>query len=307
MITSFANMDLKTEFSGLFKTTFDNADEEANKRYLDVHGTDNSKMRLYRALHRFYAGLDNRIKINENYELRNDKYGGRWVKYIPNVHFITLTTPEDFEKKSLNDCWRRFSLRMKRENLWGAYYAVREWNKKGTCEHIHVLFLFESQKDFENYRESISYHWTCAVDGIRTSKKRIELSRRIWTRLERVYTVDGSLKGLANYLAKYLVKQTENVEKYSEEYLTRFGRGMWYSHNWIFPGWNTYSKLIYAFGMGSIDFQKVRLMLAERGKTWLISSIIELWTKNRTRIPWSITFARKLRYYGIIPMEWGMS
>jgi len=303
-----SEIDLKTEFSGLFKTTLDYSDVCDNTRYFEVHPkVDNAKLRLYRCLHRFYSGLDNRIKINNEFEYRKDKFGGRWVKYIPNVHFVTLTTPEDFDKKSLNDSWRRFSLRMKRKNLWGAYYAVREWNKKGTCEHIHVLFLLESQTDFESYCEAISYHWTCAVEGIRTSKKRVVLARRIWTRLERVYTVDGSLKGLANYLAKYLVKQSENVDKYSVEYLKRFGRGMWYSQNWIFPCWNTYSKLIYAFGMGSVDFQKVRLKLAEYGKAWIVSSICGLWSKNRTRIPWSIAFARKLRYFGIIPLEWGMN
>jgi hypothetical protein len=94
---------------------------------------------------------------------------------------ITLTTPETF-KGDIHQAWRKWVMRMRRRGLAREYFAVKEWNEKKTCIHIHAVLRL----DYIGYQVARE-QWK-AVTGA------------VWIHVEKVYSV----KGMANYLAKYL-------------------------------------------------------------------------------------------------------
>jgi len=108
-------------------------------------------------------------------------------------------------------------MRMRRRGLAREYFAVKEWNEKHTCIHIHAVLRLDY----------IGYHlarqqWN-AVTGA------------VWIHVEKVY----SIKGMANYLAKYLIKGYEEMQG---------KRGYWYAYEWIYRKWRAFSKEMFKLG-----------------------------------------------------------
>lgn len=64
------------------------------------------------------------------------------VKMPGEYRLLTLTTPPDF-KDDLHTAWRKFLMRMRRRGMIREYYAVKEWNKAHTCQHLHVVLRLD--------------------------------------------------------------------------------------------------------------------------------------------------------------------
>jgi len=129
---------------------------------------------------------------------------------------ITLTTPETF-KGGIHEAWRKWLKRMRRRGMAREYFAVKEWNKRRTCIHIHAVVRL----DYIGYRVARA-QWQ-AVTGA------------VWIHVEKVF----SIKGMANYLAKYLVKAYRDAPG---------KRSYWYAYEWIHRGWHGFSKDMYKLG-----------------------------------------------------------
>lgn len=146
--------------------------ETAEEREEKKEWLSSEERRLRRALHRFYLG-----------------------KGIPGEYLlVTLSTPEwQYEDGAwMHRTWRKFTMRLRRRELMREYFAVREYNKRGTCEHLHVVFR-AGYLPVEELREQ----WTlaCGLDPA--------FHGYVWTHITRTY---GGDRGVAAYLAKYLVK-----------------------------------------------------------------------------------------------------
>lgn len=129
---------------------------------------------------------------------------------------VTLTTPETFQG-DIHNAWEKWVKRMRRLGYHLEYYAVKEWNKKHTCVHIHAVLRI----NFIDYKTA-RQQWR-------------EVTGAVWIEIEKVYSV----KGMANYLGKYLNKgYADNPGK----------RGYWYSYEWIHPKWHAFNKEMYKFG-----------------------------------------------------------
>jgi len=275
-----------------------------------------AKARLNRCLHRFYNGISLDCKVAANQSVIEKNYAFE----IENFKFLTLTTPEDFDKESLNHAWRLFSLRMKRRAMWGDYYAVREWNAKGTCEHLHVILKVQ-KLDYA----VVSEQWTHCVNASLGNKR-----KTIWTNVQHCYSRDGSVKGLANYVSKYLTKQTERLDmvgskvlerhnvvmdkstdkfdhiettttNHDNGYLKRFGRSYWYSFNWIFSGWRLITKLLWRLG-SQVDMTRLIELKALSKINRLVWTAKEFTAalKSGVKLSWSITLSKELRQMGIL-------
>jgi hypothetical protein len=129
---------------------------------------------------------------------------------------ITLTTPEEFNG-DLNNAWRKFLKRMRRRGLTCEYYAVKEWNKAHTCQHLHVVLRL----DYIGYQIA-RLQWG-------------EVTGAVWIHVDRV----KSVKGMVNYLGKYINKA------YDEEHGKR---SYWYAYEWIYPKWCRFSKTMFKLG-----------------------------------------------------------
>jgi hypothetical protein len=129
---------------------------------------------------------------------------------------LTLTTPEDY-KGDIHQAWRKFVNRMCRRGMPREYYVVKEWNEKHTCEHLHVVLRL----DYIGYMVA-RQQWQ-AVTGA------------VWIHVDKVY----SIKGMAGYLAKYLVKGCQETRK----------RSYWCSYGWIYRKWRTFSRDMYELGV----------------------------------------------------------
>jgi len=282
------------------------------------------EQRLRRCLNRFYTGvyIDCNVAIDKS-EIslsRRTEYAFE----IENFRFLTLTTPPEFCKESLNHAWRLFSLRMKRAGLWGDYYAVREWNQRGTCEHLHVILRVRPICE-AGFARVVRNHWTDCVNASLDVKR-----DTIITNVEPCYSRDGSVKGLANYVAKYLTKQAlqfdtpskvlernnvvmdkgtdkfDHIEitttSHDNGYLKRFGRGFWYSQNWIFRGWRLLSKFMWRLGhkLHNEQFVEWRRLPENIRPLRIVSAIVTAWQHGGRDLTWSITLAKEFRQIGIM-------
>ncbi len=130
---------------------------------------------------------------------------------------LTLTTPPDF-KGDIHNAWRKFLKRMQRQNLIREYFAVKEWNKAHTCQHIHVVLRI----DYIGYQ--IAREQWKAVTGA------------VWIHVDKV----RSLKGMARYLGKYLNKAYDDEPG---------KRSYWYAYEWIYRKWRAFSKEMFKLGV----------------------------------------------------------
>jgi hypothetical protein len=132
-------------------------------------------------------------KFNRAYQrfMLGRGFGGQY-------RLITLTTPETF-KGDIHQAWRKWVMRMRRRGLAREYYAVKEWNEKHTCIHIHAVLRL----DYIGYK--IARQQWQAVTGA------------VWIHVKKVYSV----KGMANYLGKYLNKGYKGMLG---------NRGYWYAY-----------------------------------------------------------------------------
>lgn len=168
--------------------------------------------------------------------------GGR----IGRLLLVTLTTPETFQG-DMHRAWRLFMWRARRRGLMREYFAVKEWNEKHTCEHLHVIFRTEDELSVALIRQC----WTMAVLG--ASGKPQEYCGKnggcqIWTHHKWVYDTAG----MGTYLAKYLLKaMTENYAC----------RSYWYAVDWICRGFAGFSKALWMLGK-TIDVLGVKLLRA---------------------------------------------
>jgi hypothetical protein len=129
---------------------------------------------------------------------------------------LTLTTPESFSG-DIHQAWRKFVERMCRHGYSREYFAVKEWNENHTCQHLHVVMRL-SYIEYQLARAE----WQ-AVTGA------------VWIHVDRIY----SIKGMANYLAKYILKGYKDMPG---------KRGYWYSYEWIHRKWHAFNKAMYKYG-----------------------------------------------------------
>lgn len=221
----------------------------------------NAVRKMRRALSRFYLGK----KLSGDYLL------------------VTLTTPEG-QEIDLHRAWRKFVMRLRRRGIGREYFAVREWNKRGTCQHLHVVFR-------ARYMD---------IEILRQQWEQVTAAR--WIHLDRVY---GGNKGIARYLAKYLVKGSVNGPEprfISDErlpthgYYAKLGRLYWYAYQWIFRGWRAYNYIAYRINK-LVDYQKWHDCVDRNPQ--LLIAILSQW-RWVAKLSWSITLAKALRQVGII-------
>ena len=129
---------------------------------------------------------------------------------------ITFTTPPGF-KGNINRAWRMFLNRMRRRGIICEYYAVKEWNKDHTCQHIHAVFRL----DYIGYQVA-RQQWK-------------EVTGAVWIHVDKV----RSAKGMASYLGKYLNKAYDDEPG---------KRSYWYAYEWIYPKWRGFSKAMFKVG-----------------------------------------------------------
>ena len=129
---------------------------------------------------------------------------------------LTLTTPPSF-KGILNKAWRKFIKRMRRQGYVCEYYAVKEWNKNHTCQHLHVVLRID-RIGYQVARQQ----WK-------------EVTGAVWIHVDRV----KSVKGMAGYLGKYLNKAYDDEPG---------KRSYWYAYDWIYPKWRGFSKEMFKVG-----------------------------------------------------------
>jgi len=129
---------------------------------------------------------------------------------------LTLTTPENF-RGDIHEAWRKFLKRMGRRGMIREYFAVKEWNKAHTCQHLHIVLRL----DYIGYQVALQ-QWK-AVTGA------------VWIHVDKVCSV----KGMACYLGKYLNKA------YDEE---PGKRSYWYAYEWIYRKWRAFSKAMFKLG-----------------------------------------------------------
>jgi hypothetical protein len=129
---------------------------------------------------------------------------------------VTLTTPETF-KGDIHQAWRKWVMRMRRRGLAREYFAVKEWNEKHTCIHIHAVLRL----DYIGYKVA-RQQWK-------------EVTGAVWIHIERVY----SIKGMASYLGKYLNKGYKEMPG---------TRSYWYAYEWIYPKWSCFGKAMFKLG-----------------------------------------------------------
>jgi hypothetical protein len=155
-------------------------------------------------------------------EKRQKKFNRAYQRFMLGVgmpgdyRLLTLTTPPDF-KDSIHEAWRKFLKRMRRRGLIREYYAVKEWNKAHTCQHLHVVLRL----DYIGYQLA-RQQWK-AVTGA------------VWIHVEKV----RSAKGMAYYLGKYLNKAYDNEPG---------KRSYWYAYEWIYRKWRAFSKEMFKLG-----------------------------------------------------------
>lgn len=155
-------------------------------------------------------------------EKRERKFKRAYQRFMLGVNMpgeyklLTLTTPENFSG-DIHDAWRKFLKRMRRRGLIREYYAVKEWNKAHTCQHLHVVLRLD-YIGFQVAREQ----WK-AVTGA------------VWIHVDKV----GSAKGMAAYLGKYLNKAYDDEPG---------KRSYWYAYEWIYRNWRSFSKQMFLLG-----------------------------------------------------------
>jgi len=156
---------------------------------------------------------------------------------IGRLVMVTLTTPDTF-KGDMHRAWRLFRWRLRNRKLMREYFAVREWNKKHTCEHLHVIFRTEEEMSVHIIRQC----WLAAVNA---SSNNADYDS-VWTHHRWVYDE----RGMGNYLCKYLVKAM------SDEL---FKRAYWYSLDWIVRGYAGLSKALWLCGH-SLDTLGIKML-----------------------------------------------
>ncbi len=155
-------------------------------------------------------------------EKRKKKFNRAFQRFMLGIsmpgeyRLLTLTTPPEF-KGDLHTAFRNFIKRMRREGLAREYFAVKEWNKQHTCQHLHVVLRL----DYIQYQLARK-HWR-AVTGA------------VWIHVDKV----KSTKGMANYLGKYLNKAWDDEPG---------KRSYWYAYEWIYRKWRGFSKVMYKVG-----------------------------------------------------------
>lgn len=202
---------------------------------------------------------------------------------------MTLTTPEDCTA-NLHGAFVKFKLRLSRAGLLSDYFAVREWNERGTCEHIHLVMRVKHVCML-----LIRLFWTLSLYGRLIPNRQDGL---VVCYCKEQY---GDGKGLANYLAKYLVKAIGEDEKRDEIYYKRSGRTFWYSSEWIFRLWRPFTKLLWRFGE-SCELSYLHSIPFVRRKGVMINAVLGAWRRFKRggiKLPWSITLARELRQLGL--------
>jgi hypothetical protein len=129
---------------------------------------------------------------------------------------ITFTTPPEF-KGDLNIAWRKWLKRMRRRGYICKYFAIKEWNKAHTCQHLHVVLRI----DYVGYQVA-RQQWQ-------------EVTGAVWIHVDKV----RSKKGMVGYLGKYLNKAYD-AEPGKRSY--------WYAYEWIYPKWRGFSKTMFKLG-----------------------------------------------------------
>lgn len=232
--------------------------EQVSRRFARQSDAEKRDRKVRRALSRLYAGFDvEPMKFDGNAAWRKKK-GGDWklTRTCSNYVLVTLTTPEG-HAVDLNRAWRKFISRLARTGVSREYFAVREWNKRKTCEHIHAIF----RASFID-AGVLRLHWKAAIGYTGRFAS--------WVHIDRMYDQE---KGIARYLTKYLVK---GMDLHGE------GRSFWYSYQWVFKRWTAYSYLVYKVG-GIRDLPKAR--------RWSIRGKLDEFV--RLVVPWTIVQVKR--------------
>jgi hypothetical protein len=224
--------------------------------------------KLRRAIQRIYAGFETKVP---------DFEGGKCKNYI----LVTLTTPEGSEVE-MHRAWRKFIMRLRRRGMGREYYCVREWNKRGTCQHIHGIFRAGYME-----AQAIRSQWAASIgqDG-----------RNIWTHIDRLY---GGYRGIAKYLTKYLIKGQTDYEGLRGTPECPRARGYWYAYEWVYRGWRSFSALAYRGGkMVQNEILHDMPTQIER-KLYMVYKILKNFD-TITSGSWTKTMEKQLRVCGLI-------
>jgi len=145
------------------------------------------------------------------------------------LRFLTLTSSPD-APVGIQRSWRKLYMRMRRRNLVSGYLKVVEKTKSGH-KHLHIIFRgsYIDQK-------LLSYWWQQIHNSKVVDIRQVDLH--------------GSKRKIANYLAKYLIKEAS--ERYSWSWYwvwPGFCRHWaayksWYTHHFINNGLGDFSRLL---------------------------------------------------------------
>lgn len=222
---------------------------------------------------RLYKGLIGRTLAKSPWDVNPDI--DTWL--------VTLTTPAGYPVREIHHAWVKFRLAAKRRGVKFEYFAIREWNKKQTCVHVHVVFVGIRRIDFKILREA----WSKSLG-----------KDFAWIHCDKLY---GESQGVARYVTKYLVKGMEGMEMSVEEiefgtdsYHKLGGRIFWYSQGYIYPGFADLSKRMYQCGRSQEDGEVVRFRGIGKA-TLKIAQMMEL-------IKW-YTFMQSKGFYPDIGVE----
>lgn len=158
--------------------------------------TENEKKekRIKRAYQRFLLGTD-----------------------LPGTYrLVTLSTPDSYHGDFHND-WTKLVRRMSRRGIPKHYFAVKEFNKKRTCKHLHVAMRLK---------------W---IDFLLLRQQWNVITGAVWIHVDNITTN----RHMARYLSKYLTKSAEDFPGL---------RSYWYSYEWIYRKFATFSKDMWRYG-----------------------------------------------------------
>jgi len=261
-----------------------------------------------------------KIQKPSSAEKRNRKLKKALVRFYKGnsqsgvYHFMTLTTPDDQDPKELNHHFRKLKLILSRADLRIDYFAVREWNKKHTCQHLHLVTRLDvpvcSKMICPWLNLLIRISWTFAIYKTYDCKK--TPTGLIICKIIKQY---GNKKGLANYLAKYLTKGIDKLEDEGVKFISK-QRLYWISYGWILRGWICLEKLKFrCYYPQDLDMEYINKLKREEqleAKRSLAYHIMSYYRHVKQRaccrfckfefsngLAWSITLSKELRSLGI--------
>lgn len=178
----------------------------------------------------------------------------------PELAFPAFHYYEPEPIKDIHECWRKLVKRLRRRAVKMEYFAVKERNKRGDLEHLHVLW----RGTWVDYLLIIQ-QWQAVL-----GRPGYVLAKKVKTK-----------RKLISYLVKYLTKFiSENIATGAKT------RGYWYAYAWVFRRWAAWTKSIYSLSGEYLGTGMLRALrekeLREREYTllWIWSSALRAFLRR---------------------------